>query len=136
MPAARLSGMQQGLQRVKDLVLKLRTFSRLDEGEYKAIDVHESIDAALTFLHHKIKGRIQIDKKYGRRSMLSCYAGEFNQVVLNMLANAVDAIHDKGTITITTRNQNGHYMISRGATGRVGVWALMKVVLLAGLESQ
>jgi len=114
---SRLNGMKEGLERVKDLVLKLRTFSRLDEGEFKTVDIHESIDAALTFLHHRMKNRIQITKNYGPQNMLSCYAGQLNQVILNILANAVDAIDAEGEITITTQIKNDLFSLSIRDTG-------------------
>ncbi|HUS04677.1 MAG TPA: response regulator [Bryobacteraceae bacterium] len=98
----RLHEMEQGLDRVKELVLSLRTFSRLDEGEFKDIDVHESIDSVLLFLQHKMRGRIQLEKRYGQVGKLACFAGQLNQVIMNLVANAIDAIHGPGTIWITT----------------------------------
>ena len=61
---ARLGEMREGLDRVKELVLDLRTFSRLDEGEFKTVDVVETIDAVLLLLKHKMNGRIQVEKHY------------------------------------------------------------------------
>jgi len=114
----RLGGMRQGLERVKELVLKLRTFSRLDEGEFKTVDIHESIDSVLLFLQHQIKGRIEIEKHYGAVSKLACYAGGVNQVLMNLLANALYAIEGRGRIVITTSQADDIFSISVRDTGK------------------
>jgi two-component system, NtrC family, sensor kinase len=114
----RLGGMRQGLERVKELVLKLRTFSRLDEGEFKTVDIHESIDSVLLFLQHQIKGRIEIEKHYGSVSNLACYAGGVNQVLMNLLANALYAIEGRGRIVITTTQAEDMFAISVRDTGK------------------
>ncbi len=89
---ARISGAHAGATRVKELVTKLRTFSRLDEGTIKTINVHESIESVLLFLRHKMDGRIEVERNYGDVEMLTCLAGELNQVLMNIVANAIDAI--------------------------------------------
>ena len=114
---ARLGDMQTGLEQVKDLVLKLRTFSRLDEGEFKVADVHEGIDSVLLFLKHKIDGRIQVEKQYGPVGALACFAGQLNQVLMNVISNAVDAIEGEGKITIATGQEDGMFFISVKDTG-------------------
>jgi two-component system NtrC family sensor kinase len=108
----RLSEARMGLERVKELVSKLRTFSRLDEGEFKNINVHESIDSVLLLLKHR-NPRIEIDKQFGGDPMLNCAPGQLNQVLMNVLANAMDAIGDQpGKITIRTSVEDGWYCIS------------------------
>lgn len=114
----RLGGMRQGLERVKELVLKLRTFSRLDEGEFKTVDIHESVDSVLLFLQHQIKGRIEIEKHYGAVDKLACYAGGVNQVLMNLLANALYAIEGRGRIVITTSQAEDVFSISVRDTGK------------------
>jgi two-component system NtrC family sensor kinase len=114
---ARLRDMRQGLDRVKDLVVNLRTFSRLDEGEFKTVDVHDSIDSVLMFLQHKTKGHIEVVKNYGAKNPLDCYAGQLNQVVMNLVSNAVDAIENRGTITIGTLEKSDMFEISVRDTG-------------------
>jgi two-component system NtrC family sensor kinase len=109
---SRLDHTKEGMDRVKELVLGLRTFSRLDEGELKTVDIHESIDSALLFLHYKMKGRIQLEKRYELRRPLHCFAGQLNQVFLNLVANAVDAIEGPGKIVITTRDCADYACIS------------------------
>jgi two-component system NtrC family sensor kinase len=107
-----------GASRVKDLVCKLRTFSRLDEGTVKTIDIHESIESVLLFLRHKTEGRIQVERNYGDVDMLTCFAGELNQVLMNIIANAIDAIDGPGRITLTTGRQNGDFVIRVRDTGK------------------
>jgi two-component system NtrC family sensor kinase len=121
---SRISDASTGATRVKDLVSKLRTFSRLDEGTIKTINIHESIESVLLFLRHKMEGRIEVDRQYGDVEMLTCLAGELNQVLMNIVANAIDAIsaNEKndgtGRITIATGRQNGHFVIRVRDTGK------------------
>jgi two-component system NtrC family sensor kinase len=121
---ARMSDAQLGATRVKELVTKLRTFSRLDEGTIKTINIHESIESVLLFLRHKLEGRIEVDRRYGETEMLTCLPGELNQVLMNIVANAIDAIDENetsggtGRITIATGQQNGHFVIRVRDTGK------------------
>ncbi len=114
----RLEQMREGLERVKQLVLGLRTFSRLDESEFKTIDIHESIDSVLLFLRHRMEPRIRLQKNYGIPGPVSCYAGRLNQVLMNLVANAIESIEGEGTITITTGQQSEHFFISVKDTGK------------------
>jgi two-component system NtrC family sensor kinase len=109
---ARLGEMRQGLDRVKELVLDLRTFSRLDEGEYKTVNVADTIDAVLLLLRHKMNGRIQVEKRYIPASTLYCYAGPLHQVLMNLISNAVDAIVEEGKIVVSTSQTSEHFLIS------------------------
>ncbi len=115
---ARLGDMREGLERVRDLVADLRTFSRLDASKFKTIDIRESIDSVLRFLQHKMADRIAVEKRYGPRTQLDCYAGQLNQVLMNVLANAIDAIDGAGTVTITTGEGDGRFTISIRDTGK------------------
>ena len=114
---ARLGEMKEGLDRVKELVLDLRTFSRMDEGEFKTVDVVETIDAVLLLLNHKMNGRIQVEKHYVEARTLYCYAGRLHQVLMNLIANAVDAIVGEGKIVIATSQTARHFQISIRDTG-------------------
>jgi two-component system NtrC family sensor kinase len=117
----RIRDAYSGATRVKDLVSKLRTFSRLDEGTIKTINIHESIDSVLLFLRHKTEGRIEVERHYGEIEMLTCLAGELNQVLMNIIANAIDAIDagdGPGRITIATQQQNDHFVIRIRDTGK------------------
>jgi two-component system NtrC family sensor kinase len=89
-------------------VLKLRTFSRLDEGEEKRVDVKECVDAVLTILNHRLEPRIRVDTRFDHPQHIDCNPGLFNQALMNLISNAIDAISGEGTITI-----------SSGATGDV-----------------
>jgi|SRR5579871_355835 len=109
---------RDGAERVKDLVSKLRTFSRLDEGTFKTVDIHESIESVLLFLRHKIENRIEIERSYGASNMLGCFAGELNQVLMNIIANAVDSIEGPGKVSVTTLEQDGHFVITVKDTGK------------------
>jgi signal transduction histidine kinase len=92
-----------GLERVTNIVSQLRSFSRLDEGEFKDADIKECIGSALEFLSHKIKGKnIEIVEDFGSENQLYCAPGLLNQAFLNLLSNAADAIGDRGTIRIRT----------------------------------
>ncbi|MEO0517441.1 MAG: ATP-binding protein [Cyanobacteria bacterium P01_A01_bin.116] len=88
-----------GASRIRDLVLSLRNFSRLDESEKKAVDIHEGIDSTLLLLTHRFKAtsersQIQIVREYGSLPLVSCYPSQLNQVVMNLLANAIDALEE------------------------------------------
>lgn len=107
-----------GVERVKDLVSKLRTFSRLDEGKFKSVDIHESIESVLLFLRHKLEDRIEIEREFNGPTTLACHPGELNQVLMNVIANAIDSIEGPGKVTIATVQQNGHFVIKVRDTGR------------------
>jgi len=93
---------RSGSSRVAEIVRRLRSFARLDEAELKKVDVHEGLEDTLTLVHHEIKHNIQIVRDYGKLPPMSVYPSRLNQVFLNLINNARQAIHDKGTITIRT----------------------------------
>jgi signal transduction histidine kinase len=95
-------GITEGSTRSMQIVKDLRTFSRIDENEFKPVDIHEGIDSTLLLLHHKMQNRIKVHKKYGKISHVECLPGKLNQVFMNILTNSVLAIEDKGEITIET----------------------------------
>lgn len=98
-----IASCEEGARRTRDIVLGLRNFSRLEEAKLKEIDLHESIDNTLNLLAGEIKNRVQVVKDYGKIPLVSCYASEINQVFMNILSNAVQAIEGNGNIWITTR---------------------------------
>ena len=114
----RIGDMAQGLDRVKNLVVKLRTFSRLDEGDIQDADIHDSIETVLLFLQHRIGERIAVMTDYGPEGSLCCRAGQLNQVLMNVVSNAVDAIEGPGTIAIRTRIEGDRYVISVKDSGK------------------
>jgi len=113
----RLREMREGLDRVNELVLDLRTFSRLHEGEFKTVDVVDAVDTVLLLLKHRMSSRIQVEKRCGPERLLYCYAGRLNQVLMNLIANAVDAISGEGKIVITTSQGAGLFVISVADNG-------------------
>ncbi|MEG3848257.1 ATP-binding protein [Microcoleus sp. herbarium19] len=95
-----LQSMNMGTTRIKDIVLSLRNFSRLDQTQVKSVDIHEGINSTLLFLDHRLKAtsnrpEILVVKKYGVLPKLECYAGELNQVFMYLLTNAIDAIEEQ-----------------------------------------
>ncbi|MGP1381938.1 MAG: ATP-binding protein [Thainema sp.] len=95
-----LTSMQVGTDRIKEIVLSLRNFSRLDESESKSVDLHQGLDSTLLILQNRLKGnshrpQIEVIKEYGNLPAISCYPGPLNQVFMNLLANAIDALDEK-----------------------------------------
>jgi len=100
-----------GIQRIRDIVLSLRNFARLDEGERKTVDLYEGINNTLMILNHKLKESITIEKNYQPIPKIFCEAGKLNQVFMNILDNASDAIEDKGKIKIDGFEENNHIVL-------------------------
>lgn len=103
-----LSSMQVGADRICNIVTSLRKFSRVDETELKAVNIHEGIDSTLMILQHRLKAKsfrvgnteyhrptIEVIKEYGSLPLVTCYAGQLNQVFMNLLANAIDALEEQ-----------------------------------------
>jgi two-component system, NtrC family, sensor kinase len=106
-----LGSMEMGSDRIRDLVLSLRNFSRLDESEIKPVDIHAGIDSTLVILQHRLKAKpdfpaIQIIKYYEHLPEVECYPSQLNQVFMNILSNAIDALEESAiaspSITIQT----------------------------------
>ena len=97
-----IKSIKAGSERTTEIVKGLRTFSRLDENEIKAADLHEGIDLTLVMLHNKYKHHVEIIKQYGELPRVDCFPGKLNQVFMNILSNAIDAIGEKGSIVIKT----------------------------------
>jgi PAS domain S-box-containing protein len=95
-----LSSMKIGADRIKKIVLSLRNFSRMDESEYKSVNIHEGIDSTLIILEHRLKAQphrlaIQVIKEYADLPPVECCAGQMNQVFMNILVNALDALDER-----------------------------------------
>ncbi|MEH1781558.1 MAG: cache domain-containing protein [Nostoc sp.] len=94
-----MASMQVGTKRIREIVLSLRNFSRLDEADMKSVDIHEGLDNTLMILNRRLTAtpnlpEIQIVKKYGDLPLIECYAGSLNQVFMNVLVNAIDALEE------------------------------------------
>lgn len=89
-------------ERITTIVTSLRNFVRLDEAEYQQVDIHEGINSTLTLLESRYKGRIEVTTDYGDLPEIRCFPGQLNQVFMNLLKNAVQAIEGVGTIHIQT----------------------------------
>lgn len=99
-----ISSCEDGAKRTKDIVLGLRNFSRLEEAKLNEIDLHKSLDATLDLLQGEIKGRIQVYKNYDPIPKINGYVSQINQVLMNILSNAVQAIEGAGQIWIVTQH--------------------------------
>jgi signal transduction histidine kinase len=123
-----LDSMNLGSSRIRDIILALRTFARLDEADIKSVDVHQSIESTLMILGHRLKANadrseINVIKDYGELPLVECYAGLLNQVFMNLLTNALDALDAKARtqgyqgigdetaqITITTKTLGSEWV--------------------------
>ncbi|WP_353961564.1 GAF domain-containing sensor histidine kinase [Laspinema olomoucense] len=123
-----LSSMLLGTERIHEIVQSLRNFSRLDEAQMKPVDIHEGIDSTLLILQHRLKSSsgafpIEIVKEYNELPQIECYASSLNQVFMNILSNAIDAVEegpDKvGKIEIRTELITGDWKraIARSSLG-------------------
>ncbi len=97
-----LASLRTGADRIRQIVLTLRNFSRIDEADMKRVNIHEGIDSTLMILQHRLKARadhpaIDVIKDYGNLPEVECYAGQLNQVFMNILSNAIDAL-EQGVI--------------------------------------
>ena len=113
----RVAAMKLGLGRIQELVLNLRRFSRLDEGGFQTVNVRESIDTVLALLGHKLGTRIDVRRHYGGAPDLYCSPALLNQVVMNIIGNAADAIPATGAIDIETASDDTTYTIRISDTG-------------------
>jgi two-component system NtrC family sensor kinase len=95
----------------------LRNFARLDEAERKKVDLHEGLESTLTLARHQLENRIQVVRDYGDLPEIDCFANQLNQVFMNLLMNAAEAIEAKGTITISTRAHGDAVTVAFSDTG-------------------
>jgi signal transduction histidine kinase len=94
-----VSSMKLGTDSVREIMQSLRTFSRADGDTKKAVNIHEGLETTLMILQHRFKSQsrrpeIQVIKKYGNLPPIKCYSGQLNQVFMNLLANAIDALEE------------------------------------------
>ncbi|WP_190566478.1 PAS domain S-box protein [Desertifilum sp. FACHB-1129] len=95
-----LLSMQVGAERIREIIAALRNFSRLDEAEFKSVNIHDGLESTLMILHNRLKAKpehpeIQICKEYSDLPSIECYPGQLNQVFMNILVNAIDALEER-----------------------------------------
>lgn len=114
---ALLKSCTDGAERSKQIIIDLKNFSRLDEALIKEVDIHEGIDSALNILKNKFKDTVTVHKDYGELPKINCYAGQVNQVFMNVIDNAAQAINETGDIYIRTKLKNNTAIIEIEDTG-------------------
>lgn len=115
-----LSSLKMGAERIQEVVLSLRNFCRLDEAQLKQADIHEGLENTLLLVGHRIQPNINIVKKYSQLPRIDCYPAQLNQVFINIISNAIDALEDiqgKAIPTIVIRSEtiNNRWI-------RVAIW--------------
>lgn len=122
-----LNSMTVGAERIKKIILSLRNFSRLDEAEIKDVDIHDGLDSTLMILQNQFKAQsnrpeIQIIKEYVNLPRVECYAGPLNQVFMNIIINAIDALEKSlnPQIKISTETQ-GNLVLIKIADNGMGI---------------
>ncbi|BDA73121.1 hypothetical protein CAL7716_072870 [Calothrix sp. PCC 7716] len=97
-----VSSMKLGTDRIREIVISLRNFSRMDEADVKEVDIHEGIESTLLILQHRLKDKserpaVVVKKDYARLPKVECFPGQLNQVIMNILVNALDALDEMNT---------------------------------------
>ena len=108
---------ESGSGRTLEIVRRIRKFARMDIDDRQETDIHAELDDTLLLIHHQLKERVQVVKQYGEVPPVICSTGKINQVLLNVLVNASQAIEEQGTITITTASQDGQLMVTIADSG-------------------
>ncbi|MEL6460939.1 MAG: ATP-binding protein [Cyanobacteria bacterium J06621_15] len=131
-----IKSIKMGSERIREIVLSLRNFSRLDEAEIKKANVHEGIDSTLLILQHRLKSphNIEIIKNYGNLPLLECLPGQLNQVFMNIISNAIDAFNNNQSeqlrkIIITTEMKGNDFATIRIADNGSGITDKVKTKL-------
>jgi len=112
-----IQGIREGAERARKIVRDLRVFARTQDDVWQAVDIHEELESSLTLLNHLVKDRVEVHRKYGDLPEVECIRSQIDQVFLNLLANAAQAIAGPGAITIETRREGTAAVISIADTG-------------------
>ncbi|HEX8337807.1 MAG TPA: ATP-binding protein [Pyrinomonadaceae bacterium] len=109
---------REGAERIRDIVQNLRTFSRLDEAEFKKVDIHDGLESTLRLLSRFFSsGAVTLRREYGRLPPVDCYAGQLNQVWMNLLANAAHAVKCGGVVSVSTEGRGDSVIVRVRDTG-------------------
>ncbi|MCA1557110.1 MAG: response regulator [Acidobacteria bacterium] len=109
---------REGAERIRDVVQNLRLFSRLDEAEFKKVDIHEGLESTLRLLsRHYNSGQITLRTDYSKLPLVGCFAGQLNQVWLNLLVNAAQSLKDGGEVCVTTWHKGEMVYVSISDSG-------------------
>jgi signal transduction histidine kinase len=106
-----------GLKRVKDIVQALKDFSHVGETDWQMADLHQGLESTINIAHNEIKYKASVVKEYGQLPLVKCLASQLNQVFMNLIVNAAQAIKESGVITIRTGAEEGWVWVSIGDTG-------------------
>ncbi|MFQ5452922.1 MAG: ATP-binding protein, partial [Candidatus Zixiibacteriota bacterium] len=109
---------EMATSRIVNIVNSLRKFARLDQAEKDRVDIRDGLESTLTLVHHELKNRIEVIKDYGNIPEIYCYPNQLNQVFMNLLVNASQAIEGKGKITIRLFTKNNNIIVEISDTGR------------------
>jgi signal transduction histidine kinase len=112
-----IQGIREGAERSRKIVRDLRVFARGQDEVWQAVDLHEDLESSLTLLNHLLKDRVTVVKKFGNLPTVECIRSQIDQVFLNLLANAGQAIPGDGTITIETRVEDVFAVVTISDTG-------------------
>jgi signal transduction histidine kinase len=112
-----LQGIKEGAERTRKIVRDLRVFARGDDDVRQPVDLREELESSLTLLNHLLVDRVVVERKYGELPAVECVRSQIDQVLLNILANAAQAITGPGTITIETRREDGWAVVGIRDTG-------------------
>ena len=107
-----------GMNKVKDIVISLKNFSRVDQEDMQETNINQCIEETLKIVWNDLKYKCEVIKNFGDIPDIYCYPGQLNQVIMNLLVNAGHAIEQKGIITITTRIENQQTILSIEDTGK------------------
>src|SRR5262249_31600790 len=112
-----IEGIREGAERARKIVRDLRVFARTDADVWQAVDLHAELESSLTLVNHLLKERVTVHRNFGQLPTVECVRSQIDQVFLNLLANAAQAITGTGAITIETRAEDGYAVVAVNDTG-------------------